>query len=126
MLLVFFLMIRVPPRSTRTDTLFPYTTLFRSNLRCRLWRETDHFCVAATLKIEHGRIRPAMFVIADQCAAGVSRQRGLPGPRQAEEYGAFVIGTDVRRAMHRHDAFDRQLVVKDREDGFLQIGRAHV
>src|SRR3546814_263480 len=29
---VFFLMIRRPPRSTRTDTLFPYTTLFRSLL----------------------------------------------------------------------------------------------
>src|SRR3546814_7560228 len=27
---VFFLMIRRPPRTTRTDTLFPYTTLFRS------------------------------------------------------------------------------------------------
>src|SRR3546814_11235787 len=27
---LFFLMIRRPPRSTRTDTLFPYTTLFRS------------------------------------------------------------------------------------------------
>src|SRR3546814_12770678 len=26
----FFLVIRRPPRSTRTDTLFPYTTLFRS------------------------------------------------------------------------------------------------
>src|SRR3546814_16721104 len=26
----YFLMIRRPPRSTRTDTLFPYTTLFRS------------------------------------------------------------------------------------------------
>src|SRR3546814_4644303 len=37
---VFFLMIRRPPRSTRTDTLFPYTTRFRSRvpavlLRCR-------------------------------------------------------------------------------------------
>src|SRR3546814_16143142 len=29
---VFFLMIRRPPRSTRTDTLFPYTTLFRSGI----------------------------------------------------------------------------------------------
>src|SRR3546814_14316356 len=29
---LFFLMIRRPPRSTRTDTLFPYTTLFRSSL----------------------------------------------------------------------------------------------
>src|SRR3546814_18564214 len=30
MSLLFFLMIRRPPRSTRPDTLFPYTTLFRS------------------------------------------------------------------------------------------------
>src|SRR3546814_8121789 len=28
----FCLMIRLPPRSTRTDTLFPYTTLFRSDV----------------------------------------------------------------------------------------------
>src|SRR3546814_7613781 len=35
----FFLLIRRPPRSTRTDTLFPYTTLFRSD--CRDWRP-DH------------------------------------------------------------------------------------
>src|SRR3546814_3791017 len=30
----FFLMIRRPPRSTRTDTLVPYTTLFRSARLC--------------------------------------------------------------------------------------------
>src|SRR3546814_10205714 len=38
MFCVFFLMIRRPPRSTLTDTLFPYTTLFRSAgavARCR-------------------------------------------------------------------------------------------
>src|SRR3546814_12231319 len=29
-ILIFVLMMRRPPRSTRTDTLFPYTTLFRS------------------------------------------------------------------------------------------------
>src|SRR3546814_8360502 len=33
----FFLMIRRPPRSTRTDTLFPYTTLFRSQRYWGLW-----------------------------------------------------------------------------------------
>src|SRR3546814_6205775 len=33
MFIFFFLMIRRPPRSTRTDTLFPYTTLFRSQLQ---------------------------------------------------------------------------------------------
>src|SRR3546814_12867953 len=35
-LFFFFLMIRRPPRSTRTDTLFPYTTLFRSEVFCRI------------------------------------------------------------------------------------------
>src|SRR3546814_4433373 len=32
-IVIFYLMIRRPPRSTRTDTLFPYTTLFRSRPR---------------------------------------------------------------------------------------------
>src|SRR3546814_5177063 len=46
----FFLMIRRPPRSTRTDTLFPYTTLFRSGVSGRAaqmmseWRlQPQHF-----------------------------------------------------------------------------------
>src|SRR3546814_1625228 len=42
-------MIRLPPRSTRTDTLFPYTTLFRSPraqaepFRLMLWRYLDFY-----------------------------------------------------------------------------------
>src|SRR3546814_20361570 len=36
-LYVFFLMIRRPPRSTRTDTLFPFTTLFRSPGKETCW-----------------------------------------------------------------------------------------
>src|SRR3546814_4445725 len=46
---LFFLMIRRPPRSTRTDTLFPYTTLFRSSrrknhclIRAPLWKIRRH------------------------------------------------------------------------------------
>src|SRR3546814_10982653 len=35
----FLLMIRRPPRSTRTDTLFPYTTLFRSQLNEQIDKE---------------------------------------------------------------------------------------
>src|SRR3546814_19849038 len=38
MVLFFLLMIRRPPRSTRTDTLFPYTTLFRSLLGEEAWQ----------------------------------------------------------------------------------------
>src|SRR3546814_15740679 len=33
----FYLMIRRPPRSTRTETLFPYTTLFRSEAMAMHW-----------------------------------------------------------------------------------------
>src|SRR3546814_6533530 len=38
---LFFLMIRPPPRSTRTDTLFPYTTLFRSPVAGLVGRARD-------------------------------------------------------------------------------------
>src|SRR3546814_13985009 len=39
-------MVRRPPRSTRTDTLFPYTTLFRSN--------PDMYYTGGTLMVDHG------------------------------------------------------------------------
>src|SRR3546814_15785537 len=41
----FFLMIRRPPRSTRTDTLFPYTTLFRSPRLLAVDDLLRHFCL---------------------------------------------------------------------------------
>src|SRR3546814_1952460 len=39
---MFFLMIRLPPRSTRTATLFPYTTLFRSPAASARIRRRPH------------------------------------------------------------------------------------
>src|SRR3546814_7133932 len=46
---LFFLLMRQPPRSTRTDTLFPYTTLFRSQLQ---------FCLrSAQMVANHGSLR---------------------------------------------------------------------
>src|SRR3546814_1863934 len=39
-------MIRRPPRSTRTDTLFPYTTLFRSDVDKRRYDKTIAMCDA--------------------------------------------------------------------------------
>src|SRR3546814_19859824 len=46
---IFFLMIRRPPRSTRTDTLFPYTTLFRSKMvnLARAWVKPEETLVEA-------------------------------------------------------------------------------
>src|SRR3546814_2445798 len=46
----FFLMIRRPPRSTRTDTLFPYTTLFRSPRRSPL---PDNCAIPAAASASH-------------------------------------------------------------------------
>src|SRR3546814_4817805 len=56
-------MIRRPPRSTRTDTLFPYTTLFRSEAKRSPrsppmpgWCDPRHYA-AASLKLEHSADR---------------------------------------------------------------------
>src|SRR3546814_10789801 len=45
----FFLMIRRPPRSTRTDTLFPYTTLFRSPEHRLVQAEIDDLSLAGSV-----------------------------------------------------------------------------
>src|SRR3546814_12982503 len=72
---MFFLMLRRPPRSTRTDTLFPYTTLFRS----RLWHQqfnltkltTDHLKEAgrANFRIMPDERIKERFGISRQTAA---------------------------------------------------------
>src|SRR3546814_1077549 len=66
----FFLMLRLPPRSTRTDTLFPYTTLFRSE-----HGGTDHQDRA---EIQRHQAGPQH----DQCADEADHQGGdAPGPQ---------------------------------------------
>src|SRR3546814_4771457 len=68
----FFLMIRRPPRSTRTDTLFPYTTLFSSDRGAGF--DIDNPLVARVLAVTdmlRGRPRHLSqhvggFVISDQ------------------------------------------------------------
>src|SRR3546814_14025979 len=69
---VFFLMIRRPPRSTRTDTLFPYTTLFRSMF-------VDIFAGIVELVLDVGQI-----------AAGHAHQVGIAlcadGEDRSEEH----------------------------------------
>src|SRR3546814_20500743 len=50
-------MIRRPPRSTRTDTLFPYTTLFRSDVDLR--GQGAHEGIGPTAEVGHHRGRDA-------------------------------------------------------------------
>src|SRR3546814_3463246 len=59
-------MIRRPPRSTRTDTLFPYTTLFRST-RARRWCRCTRgrFCpCAAVCRFTHARNKARLGTLA--------------------------------------------------------------
>src|SRR3546814_18719686 len=51
-------MIRRPPRSTRTDTLFPYTTLFRSNpAKCLRGHIPGHQLAAGVAHMLPGALR---------------------------------------------------------------------
>src|SRR3546814_15823205 len=103
-------MIRPPPRSTRTDTLFPYTTLFRSIVRQAMFEdvifdtgkterpsdiEALHLQVAGD---QFHRRDPAAPQTVDECAA-----IGEGGGRtpQAKPGGISEI-VDVRRAGCRH------------------------
>src|SRR3546814_11346988 len=94
-------MIRRPPRSTRTDTLFPYTTLFRSNDGT-----TD-----ASVETErrdrrlHHAIAEDAAAMALACRAGSDHQRQqmLLGPRRMPESGGrrFVPARPPRLALGR-------------------------
>src|SRR3546814_20764522 len=81
-------MIRRPPESTRTDTLFPYTTLFRSvELDIIVGREDVHPRVAGVR--DQG----------DRAAVGAIDREGIPRVRIAVGImGAiFEIAVDVAR-----------------------------
>src|SRR3546814_18171785 len=101
--LFFFLMIRRPPRSTRTDTLFPYTTLFRSAGGCR----------ASAGAVDVGR--DGAFVVARDLPrrqrAGARRAlQPVPRGRTAGTGGAGRVvgaGADGYGGHGRHDAAQR-------------------
>src|SRR3546814_13596615 len=75
-------MIRRPPRSTRTDTLFPYTTLFRS----------DAFVVVVRTRDVTEAALPTLINKLQQCIPGggigvVDRKGLLPLLENDENYG---------------------------------------
>src|SRR3546814_19770095 len=72
---VFFLIKLRPPRSTRTDTLFPYTTLFRSSgmVSGRIGQGPDQ------AHLHHARL----CRVADAGAAGADLDQGLAATPQA-------------------------------------------
>src|SRR3546814_16494381 len=96
---IFFLMIRRPPRSTRTDTLFPYTTLFRSPL------------------IGERNNRPAGACIFEQLAG---EQRVFPGIGADEEDQRIGLCLRAQRGAERPLA-----AIGDGEAGELGSDTAH-
>src|SRR3546814_3991219 len=79
----FFLMIRRPPRSTRTDTLFPYTTLFRSCVDAVLAGAKN-----ATLPTSKFKQNPIQFRAAADTATCVpaAADRIAQSPPRSEEH----------------------------------------
>src|SRR3546814_14267802 len=79
-------MIRRPPRSTRTDTLFPYTTLFRSQQR------VDAGMIArAQLLLYRGGQALAVVIVdrqAEHPCAARDRQADAPHADDAEQFPA--------------------------------------
>src|SRR3546814_19576372 len=79
LLLFFLLLIRRPPRSTRTDTLFPYTTLFRSNRLPRHPGRPGDRGPAARTRVPPGVPDPADRPGPAHPVAGDRRLAALPG-----------------------------------------------
>src|SRR3546814_6561950 len=75
-------MIRRPPRSTRTDTLFPYTTLFRSILSARALVEKDPAYSQVTARLLLHTIRKE--VLGEEVS-----QAGM-ATRYAEYFPTFI------------------------------------
>src|SRR3546814_9829967 len=115
-------MIRRPPRSTRTDTLFPYTTLFRSDRRAALGVERDiAFPEQDGTKILAGQARQ----VAATAAAGFERLAAIMAfPHHLHLRGR---GEHVERAVAHHRVNDLPAFVgRELEQGFVDRGEGGV
>src|SRR3546814_17760811 len=112
-------MIRRPPRSTRTDTLFPYTTLFRSRARDlrELRLERLGVRLETPLQTVDGRDRSTVLRIAVIVVDGQERQGGLE--QELVEAQVEITGDD--RPGPLGQAIGVQLQQRARLE---QIGRA--
>src|SRR3546814_4492403 len=116
-------MIRRPPRTTRTDTLVPYTTLFRSDHAAA---DDDHVTRNLREFERAGRIDDDLLVVIDLDA-------GKRGHRRAGR-DDDILGA-IRLARHFDGIFRGELgialqpvdlVLLEQELDAAEIGRAHV
>src|SRR3546814_6543339 len=114
-------MIRRPPRATRTDTLFPYTTLFRSgDARCGTHGP-------ASPRFGAGRAAAATTGIARIEGQGARRAAGKPR-RVLALAGSCIRGADADRLVVGRASWKGRPFVwwSSRPGRHVQIGRAHV
>src|SRR3546814_9594715 len=78
-------MIRRPPRSTRTDTLFPYTTLFRSDFLQRQGG-VEHAGARAAIRLRDGHSENAD--LREFLHVGIGKAAVLPARRTGPDHGA--------------------------------------
>src|SRR3546814_5963006 len=99
---VFFLMIRRPPRSTRTYTLFPYTTLFRSPLAVESLGNFD-----ADVRYRVARIRADYFPISNvDLTLDLERSRLALSPLTFDIAGGRMASDIIINARERPVATD--------------------
>src|SRR3546814_5700013 len=73
----FFLMVRLPPRSTRTDTIFPYTTLFRSVETLTAARLAADVCDVPTVLVARTDALAATLLQSDRSEEHTSELQSL-------------------------------------------------
>src|SRR3546814_6036498 len=123
-------MIRRPPRSTRPDTLFPYTTLFLSNSALQCLDEAGvedpvgRF-IALTAKperaIEWGIDETRILPFSETVGGRYSLWSSIGFP------AALALGWDAFADLLEGAAeMDRHFRLADGSDNICQIGRAHV
>src|SRR3546814_13781759 len=93
--LFFFLMIRRPPRSTRTDTLFPYTTLFRS-----LGRPREDRSAASTWRAQSRCVRAV--AMPSRAARESATSCGWRTSSNTEALHPASDSADIHRSASRH------------------------
>src|SRR3546814_17483458 len=87
-------MIRRPPRSTRTDTLFPYTTLFRSNASLYLATRPSDCC-----RRRHcGDVLGATGCRTDRAPLGANAPLSNPARRNRTEPDCWIVSRHWRHA----------------------------
>src|SRR3546814_20202620 len=86
-------MIRRPPRSTRTDTLFPYTTLFRS---IETHAHADHLSAAPWLQQQlGGKLMIGREIIAVQTVFGKVFNEGTAFERDGSQFDVLTEDGDT-------------------------------